>query len=386
MKKLNLLFTSLLLFFATNTTISMEPHDQLKKDPYESLPSELQHIIRWSVLENAITFLSQQPINLPKECKFSHEITLDLDHDDVMITNNTRKTWNIMTGELKQMIEAPKDIPYIKHTYGSLDILKWDNDDHIYKPIFALDKSKPCAINKNIIAFADRPYSHTIHIINADTGKNIDTFQADQPIETLALSDDTLLASSTMPTMQVWNLKTRDSQILRPKMQVIKTKFHDDKALVIEQHADLRADHGTLQLWNIHTGTLLKTIPEFRYKYGDVHIAFNNRWAIALSSVDKKAWSLLPLQGTVHENPLVWITENANILQGNLIRRICQATSDDNTFMLALPEKLGVIKEDESQEQKDGRIYFTLPYAVRAYLRNCLRIKGRVTLPLAQTI
>lgn len=376
-------------FFVTSAAIGMEPHDQLKKDPYESLPLELQKIIRLTIMENAITFLGQQPINLPKECKSSHGITLDLDNNDLIINDYTHvNTWNIITSELKQTIETPKGIPYIKSKEGpgSQEIQKWDNDDHVYKSVLTSDAIRPCAIHKNTIAIESSPYQ--IAIMNADARNFINTFYTIERIGTVALSDDRVLVSSSVAT-RVWNLKTRDSHTLRPNMSVTKAKLHNDKALIIG-HAGTSGSLRTLQIWDINTGALLKTIDGFTYCYGDVDIAINNQWAVAISLHDKKAWSLSPLQGTTADNPLLWITEKTGILQGNLIRRACQTWIDGNKFILVLPEKFEElfteIKEDESREQVDCRIYFTLPAMVRAYLKNSLNIRAKRAVPLTQVI
>lgn len=70
-----------------------------------------------------------------------------------------------------------------------------------------------------------------------------------------------------------------------------------------------------------------------------------------------------------------WIIDKASVPQLNFIKRAYDATITGQDLIIALPGKINKVKENESQEQKDGGTYFSFPDAVREYLRNRLNIK-----------
>lgn len=69
------------------------------------------------------------------------------------------------------------------------------------------------------------------------------------------------------------------------------------------------------------------------------------------------------------------INNNVSIPQLSFFKRAYEATIAGQEFIIDMPKKINEIQENESQEQIDGRIYFSFPDNVREYLRNKLNIR-----------
>lgn len=368
MKKLNPIVTILVSFFATSTALGMKAHKQSKEclRHFTTLPSDdVKQKIQHYILQNAITFLSEQPLTLPNNINFGSSIAITIDENDLIISEygNPISTWNLMTSELKHIAQKPNDTSGV-----AIKIL------HNLK-----SKPLPCApiIDKNRIIVG--LHSKKVLIIDSHTEEVIDIFETKDTITDIAPYNDTVLIGSSRH-IEIWNIATNTSKIIKTNMVTMVAALYDDQAAIMGQR-------GMLKIWNINTGELLKTIKNFTYNHGGAFLALNDRWVVAISPNDRKAWPLsLNLRGTPKDNPLLWIKENADIAQGDFIRRACQTTMDRNNFILALPKKFGAPEDNESKEEMDCRIYFTLPFIVRAYLRNCLNIKARKAIPQSEAI
>lgn len=129
------------------------------------------------------------------------------------------------------------------------------------------------------------------------------------------------------------------------------------------------------------TSELLRLLKKHKVMSGDKAATVYNRSGYV------QIWpSFVDLRGTPDNNSLLWIIQKTNMLQLDFIKRVCAATSTNKEFIIDLPEKLGKIKEDESQEQADGRLYFTFPADIREYLRNRLNIRRPVRYYLTEVI
>jgi len=242
MKKYTLRITYLILLFAITTAISMETHNQLQEylGNFIELPLDLKQAVQLSILQNAIIFLSQRPINLPKKCTLSPIIAIDNNNLMVRENDNQINTWNLMTGQLKQTVQASIDEDYIQVNwqFKNIGIKKWDSDTHEYKLTFSInepDRITAVTTNKNKVAIG--LFDGTIHIRDLNTGNITHIFQANNTINTIALCNDIMLTASPKPcfgsNVQMWNLKTQDSKTVETSIFVMDAALYNDKAIIL---------------------------------------------------------------------------------------------------------------------------------------------------------
>ncbi len=245
------------------------------------------------------------------------------------------KIWNLNTGELLYTLEG--------HT-------KWIN-------------SVAIANDKVVTASADT----TAKIWNINTGELLQTLQCYASIRSVAITDDKVVTGAYDGTIKILDIKS--GQLLHNfqghKSCVTSLAIADDTLVTV-------SSDGTAKIWDLKINQLLHTIEG--YNVNSVAIS-GDQIVIGLTD-GAKIWSLAPCKGTEQNNPLLWIMYHADIPQLDLINHAYEAMLAGKRFIIALPEKLGKMKEDESQAQWDGRIYFTFPVVVRTYLRDRLNIKA----------
>lgn len=395
MKKYSATLVSLSLMFVISTTMGMEVHDESKKCRNESkkclrifkeLPRDIQQIIRQLLVTNIVTFLGQRPIMLT--ASGYHSIAAMDDNEVTMRTYSTDlETWDLATGRLK------------KRTSGVDSFLRIDSvicgDKVATKNGFDV---KVCNIVSNacLLAFKEDNYIRaiamdddkivtgsacTIRMRNIQTGDITHCFWGKGTILAITLYGDILLAGE-MGFVQLWNLQTgivktlksEDDSGHRNDVTSLAMNMNEDKVVTV-------CDNRTLKVYDIHTARLLKTFNRFnnsRDAGANVEsVAINDHCVVYVPLRGPVLiFPLSPnLEGTPGYDSLKWICDEADPLQINFIRRVCQATADENKLILALPKNWNKIEEDESREQQDGRTYFTLPVRVREYVRNSLNIR-----------
>jgi WD40 repeat protein len=376
------------------------------------LPDDLKKKIQWYIVQNAITFLAHQPIILPTDNGRSLKIingqeqivqgqstdqcysVLGIEDNKLIIRTipNMIKTWDLMSGQLIAEKKITNFIP-IKNTcyhiiydnkiakisitppFNKIEV--WNEETNTLLHTF---NEQDCirvngvTLDENRIAIA--LHSGTVHVKDIYTGNIINTLPGNNKINSVAIRDNIVIIGTETNTI-IWDIKTNTTKNL--DIKIYAAALCKNK-LVTHEHDN------TLSVWNLDNYTVLQTFKTYYFQRSN--LTMNDNWIVNTThkSCDIQAWPLAPLQGTTKENPRLWIAHEANILQGNLIRRACQATIDENEFILRRPKKFGHIADDETREQMDCRIYFTLPALVRAYLRNCLNIVAKKDIPLSHAI
>lgn len=425
MEQHNRTYIILILFLITSTAIGMQDPilaEQIERQEclkiFKTLPPELRQKIHLSMLHNAIDFLGQQPITLPTDdgvrltminnkMERVYKPSTDICHSIQAIDNNTVilrifpnliKTWDLMTGQLKQTEQVQKNcaVPY-KYKYiingNKMAVLSDINPGVVY--VWNTDTNEQLseiketwAIATHVIAIdnskiATGLYSGKVHVKDINTGIISHTFEADGTLYSIAMCDNKVMVV-TAQSVTIWNLQTGSQKRLEKTEPHTKVAIYKNKAATQSPCCN-----ASLDVWDTDTGEVLRTLKN--NCKGQPKLALDDYWVVAAYGDIIQAWSLEPLRGTVNDNPLVWITQKADILQGNLIRRMCRATIDYNKCILVLPtnkfkELFEKVPENEPREQMDCRIWFTLPSAVRAYLRYRLPIEAQKAVPLSEAI
>ncbi len=199
-------------------------------------------------------------------------------------------------------------------------------------------------------------------------------------IDSITIKGDKILTKTCGNPIRIWNVYTGEL-LLRFSSGFNSVEISNDFAIVSDPHS------GTIEIWDINTRKLLRAFvesPDMR----DILAVNNRRRALAVNgdrmvimpvyhpTYSAKIWPVVvDIKGTPEENPCRWIVKMADNVQLSFIQCAYEATSAGKDFIIDLPEKFGIIKKNETQEQLKGRIYFTFPEHVRAYLRNRLNIR-----------
>jgi len=220
-------------------------------------------------------------------------------------------------------------------------------------------------------------YDNTAKIWDINTGQLLHRLGRRGSVFSVAIDGDTVVTESRDQTAKIWDINTGQLLSTLPG--------YKDKIKSVEVLANVAiagnkivtaSKNNVASICDLNTRQLQRTLKGHTDLVCSVAIAGDK---VVTGSYDKtaKVWSLLPnLQGTIENNPLVWIMEEATIPQLDLINRAYKVTIDERGLMIiALPEKLGKVEENELQEQRDGRTYFSLPANVRQYLQDRLKIR-----------
>jgi len=433
MKKQNLLFTSLLLFFVSGSVICMENfHSGLdiktgnqSKElfmEFKSLLPELQQHILFS--QEAITFLSEQPITLAGSHGHTDEIysvviAIIEDSEDVesgrdeyvVVTagwDNMIKVWDINTGNFLQEFARDKDahystdddndyIKYLVPHYGIIPPIDGQylfgiNTGELMRKIklddYRIWKRSAVIIGNTLIMGSDNGTVIILHIgvdehsnaltVNWDTEFTLTGPQKHtNQVSSVDMTKNIIITGSWDCTAKIWDKHT--GACLRT---LAGPHGHIGEILAVAVYDNIVAtvsSDETAKIWNVLNGTCLRTLAGPNGHTDCVTCVTLDDTYVITGSEDctAKIWPLFPrlIKGKPETNPLLWIIHNTDRLQFDFMQRAYEKTINNKNFIIALPKKLGVIEDDETQEQKDGRIYFTLPCAVREYLRTRLNIR-----------
>ncbi len=388
-----------------------------KEEPlFVELLNEHKQEIRLLLIKEALTFLgSHHPITLVGHIDAVCSIAIASDKVVTGSYDGEVKTWDISTGQLlNTLVGHTKAINAIviagdKIVTASDDKTAkiWDiKDGNPPKTLSGhTGKITSVAIAGNYVVTGSS--DNTAKIWDIKTDKLLHTLaEHTNSVKTVAISDDKVVTGSRDNTAKIWDINTGKSlyTLVGHDSEVFLVEITDDKVITRS------SSYNAKRTWNINTGELLNTSlrgSNLIANTGDkqVSMSINNgvvitdlktdqyytlkgtRNVLATAAHDKVVtassrnnmahiWSLSPkLIGKPENNPLVWIVENTTVPQFDFVNRAYKATIEIKDFIIALPEKLGEIRETESQAQHDGRIYFTFPERVRDFLRVNLNIR-----------
>jgi WD40 repeat protein len=268
--------------------------------------------------------------------------------------DNTAKIWTLYSGQLIRTLEG--------HT--------------------SVVTSVAVAGDKIVTGSMDK----TVKIWNLYSGKLLGTLKNTSWVMSVTIKDDKIIAGLTNDTANIWDINTNkllhtleidgESPKNRQDYQtIIPIAIIGNEVLI---GSDL--DGGIVMTWDIDTNKLLHKIKIPKLKA----IAMTeNRLIAGLydGNIRIQKSSYPNLNGTAESNPLLWILYNATTPQLEFIIRACETTLKKQDLIIAMPPKLGTIQATDSQEEVDGNTYFSLPPAVRAFLRSRLNIRrGPITL------
>ncbi len=383
----------------------MNPCNELR-----SLPQELQtHILfskNFGFLRDIIDFLGFQPITLigPHE-HASSVVSVEL-YGDIIKTKSIHSwkkwlitLWNIHTGAyIYSNIERYKaweeEGPAIIINDKAINIEYTCVQNEIFTPkiytcektglwnVYTEEELDSIAHEDDVLSIAT--YENCIAMVMGD-GKvklwNIDNKQNTYTIDpfgyatSVALNKDLIIIGLKQGYIESWNRHT-----LKPSYNFVITNFTKQVTSMITHNDTVLAGSkdGITRVFDIDTKTILHTLNGPNGHTAQINSIATDGTKVVTGSQDgtAKIWPLIyTTQGTHEDNPLLWLLYNTNIVQLNFIQRAYNTTIDNQEFIIDLPKKLGKIEENESQEQQDGRVYFSLPPHIREYLRNRLKIR-----------
>jgi len=310
-------------------------------------------------------------------------------YGDKVVTGSddgTAKIWDIQGkflwvyksfGERVTAVAINRDNAVIKFVDGTVQV--WDIKTNRSLYITHANNAQAIAISDNIMAIGS--YDGTITTYRINDGQLLSTFKEHtNEVVAIALSGNKMVTSSYDRTVKIWDIYTGECLFTLLTGHNGHTAAVTSMAINGEKLVTGSWDR-RVKIWNINTGEILFALPatnRFDTEVESVAIS-NDKVVIGLGDNTAQIWSLsidLSAQDFNNlEEPLAWIRYNLTIPQADFIARALNATQAGQDFIIALPEKLGEIKENESQEQADGRIYFTFPDEVREYLRTRLMIR-----------
>ena len=206
-------------------------------------------------------------------------------------------------------------------------------------------------------------------------------------ITAIEISGDKIITGSFDGTAKVWDINTGEYLYTlvknNEKHYIISAIATNGDKVVTASHNHaiyhglgdrLHRSPARIQVWNVNTGKLLYTLTNY---VNHIHfIAFNDNKIITETyNLIFKVW---PLSIDLHApelTPLAAIYHTLTILQADFIARTLKATQAGQNSIIALPNDFNNADENETQEQTDGRTYFTFPDKVRAYLLTRLFIR-----------
>jgi WD40 repeat protein len=338
--------------------------------------------------DEMITFLGQRPVMLENSKNWHSIVGINDDTDEVtarILFSDTIETWNMNTGKLTHAEKAPKNysVPFEPFTiiYGNNIVTCNDGlitvrDINTNKCLLTFQENHPHRIVMNDDKIVTGLCNGDINIRTINDGKLLHTLQTGT-IFALALYKNILISSACTETLCKWDVN--DGTLLKKLDN--KSGEYDSaevQAIAMNDTMIVTKSFDTLKIWNKDTGDLIQTIKGSFYSgYNNIPpmLAIGKKYVVVADRDSIKASHLsADLAGTPENNPLLWIQQKANSAQFDLIKRAYEATIAQKQLLIALPQDPGIIRLNESQEQKDGRLYPTLALAVRNYLRTRLNI------------
>ncbi|MBA2306558.1 PQQ-binding-like beta-propeller repeat protein [Candidatus Dependentiae bacterium] len=221
-----------------------------------------------------------------------------------------------------------------------------------------------------------------VKIVDATTGKVITLGEAHSfsgPIKSVTIHDNKVISKSSGGTTKTWDIHTGELLLsIERTLWNRPVALTDTKEIVIQWN-------GTATLWDLQEGIFLRTLICPNGHTGEITgVAASHNHVVTIShDTTAKIWPLsLNLQEPQNDkpvlpegNPLLWIIKKTDIAQLNFIQRAYEATSAQKEFVIDLPKNFSTLGKHESQEQADGRIYFSFPQIIRDYLRNRLTLR-----------
>lgn len=373
------------------------------------LPKELQEHILLShdvgFLKDAINFLGSQPMTFTKPDGHISTIESVALYGDILETKSWYAwqwytiLWNIHTGEpihtniknckpweeYKSVTIDDKKAVSIVLSYHLNEALKsteiWDIQKN--KKLKTINHKKNIrsitADDNNYVAMV--LYNGLVKIWNIENKKDTHLIYCLSKAKSVAINKDMIIIG-----LKSGDLEMRDRcRIHEPIHWFYNTDKRPNKVTSIRLHENkILAGHqdGSIKIWDIVTQELLHKLTGPN-KHRDIITAMAMCDDVVITGSEDctaKIWPLtINTQGKTDNNPLLWIMYNANAPQLNFIWRAWQTTQKDEEFIIDLPTQFGTIEKDESPEQTDGRIYFTLPPMIREYLKNRLKIRRQAT-------
>lgn len=371
-----------------------------------------QTIKLWSINEDQFQLLDTSSIGNQEEIV---SIAVSGDRLIAASKNGTINLWNIGNGQFRLLDTASIKV----HSWS--DLLMAINDDNkvvispyglivqlwdISNDQFQLLDTTPEQVGSGIFSLAlsgNRMVTGSWHKAKLwDISNGRFTLLARTPhymwgeghkneIKSIVITGNRIVTGSKDKKAKLWDITNDQFQLMATTPTEMDGGHADtvDKIDISGNRVVTRSWDATVKLWYISNGkfqlivTMLPSVSrsplrdEIDCEYFFSSVAINeNKVVMGLSNGNIKAWSLLPmLEGTSKDNPLLGIRLCTDVSQIDFMRRAHGATVVNKNLMISLPEKLNEIKPNESQAQKDGRIYFTFPEHVRKCLRENFSLK-----------
>lgn len=392
-------------------------------DELRTLPTELQEKIL--LLQDAITFLGQQPITLSEHTKSIEAISVSDDKFATRCYGRVVKIWD-MHGICLRTFPKSGKFEYDKHIYSialhgnklatghsAKTVNIWNIDTGLC--LYTLkelkkDKSHDSRVtsilmNDNTLIAASGETVHiwdmltkectctfspttgsTINSIvtNGDvigtgcsdgivkvwdyTGTCIHAFEEFKGkicgVTSVSMNKDKIAAISYCGSLKIWDITT-DTCIFT--YEKLKGQPNERRSLAISEDKIITGSaDGTAQIRNLATHELLHVFAgPNKHTDGANRIALTAKNVAITGSADKtiKIWPLLiNLQGTPDDNSLQWIIQKSDLPQLNFIARAYDATITEEKFIMVFPSE-------------DIKIFLTLPAHVKQYLLARLKIR-----------
>jgi len=381
------------------------------------LNAELPHDVQSNIALRRIDEFLLVPKILPEEhTKWTNAVAMSDDKVVTVSSDHTAKIWNT-NGQLLHTLRGHTDVVLSVAIHG--DKVVTGSQDHtakvwniqngklLYTLAHELNDSSidAVAINDENVVTGDG-YG-TVNIWNVHNGESLLSVDTDDAVTSVAISGDILLTGLNNGTVDVWNIHEPSLHVFKAHNaaawslaisgNLVVTGSGDGTAKVWDIDGQLQhtlAGHTasvfsvsisndkvvtgsydrTAKIWDLTTGQLRRTL-KGHTSCTRFSVAIKDDKVITGSYDKVLIWPLsIDLQAP-ELKPFACMEHTITMPQADFIARALNAMQAGQDFMIALPEKLGEIKENESQEQADGRIYFTFPDEVREYLRTRLIIR-----------
>jgi WD40 repeat protein len=347
--------------------------------------------------DEMITFLNQIPVVLENSHNRHSIVSINDNTDEVtmrMLNTGDICTWDMNTGKLKHSEKVPDHaIPFSLRTiiYGnrmaqlsqedrSICVLDINTGEILFK--FTEPKSLVhVAMNNKILVTVTglSRFSTDIHVKDMNTNADVLRFKTKTAVKSIVLDDNNAIILGLCDG-EVHIYDACKGSLL--KTLTIKNNPHSDSSDVqaVSVHGTMLAacTSTMLKVWKNKDIDEALTIQTTGCS-GDrgILLAVGNHFAVSsLWDNNAQVMRLAPnLDGTPENNPLLWIQKKANSTQFDLIKRAYEATIAQKQLVVTFPENSEIVSVNESQEQKDGRVYPTIALAVRKYLCDRLNIR-----------
>lgn len=291
------------------------------------------------------------------------------------------RVWNINTGELqcsinKDFVQSVAtnddgDKAVILSSEGVVEVLNISTKIPRRLHKFNVHEATVVAIGGDKVVVGSSDGAVTVWDISTNQPQILDTFRMHTgSVNSVIISGDKVVSGSDDMTAIVYDLPTRT---------YVAVNGHTGSVNAVATKGDtVVTGSSRVEIWNVRTGKGRSIIEN----PGPINaVAISDNIMVVGFNGHKTAKACpfeLNLNGSPENNALVWITQKADRLQSDFIKCAHEATIAQQDFIIAPPKKLGKIEEGESQEQKNGRIYFSFPEHVREYLHVRLNIRESV--------